>query len=177
MWTQRDQFSNKQLTFIDDHLNIRLYKQRLSNQPHMQQGVFKVHLAENSLRSNRVSSQSQLCTSSYHVKVLQSSVPDAISASAYQLSQRHTPPPFALPTENITGRASIAYHCATLSFLHYYGGNSHISGTSSSWLTKILAYQTSSCASCRLYNTWTITFPCTIKFKEGLETTDKWPKS
>lgn len=89
MWTQRDQFSNKQLTFIDDHLNIRLYKQRLSNQPHMQQGVFKVHLAANSLRSNRVSSQSQLCTSSYHVKVLQSSVPDAISASAYQLSQRH----------------------------------------------------------------------------------------
>ena len=65
----------------------------------MQQGVFKVHLAANSLRSNRVSSQSQLCTSSYHVKVLQSSVPDAISASAYQLSQRHTPPPFALPTE------------------------------------------------------------------------------
>lgn len=45
MWTQRDQFSNKQLTFIDYHLNIRLYKQRLSNQPHMQQGVFKVHLA------------------------------------------------------------------------------------------------------------------------------------
>ena len=212
MWTKRDQFSNKQLTFIDYHLNIRLYKQRLSNQPHMQQGVFKVHLAANSLRSNRVSSQSQLCTSSYHVKVLQSSVrlgrlhtnpppvrhrwcrrwrwiigyytllslpyiPDVISASAYQLSQRHTPPPFALPTENITCRASIAYHCATLSFPHYYGGNSHISGTSSSWLTKILAYQTSSCASCRLYNTWTITFPCTIKFKEGLETTDKWPKS
>lgn len=52
MWTQRDQFSNKQLTFIDDHLNIRLYKQCLSNQPHMQQGVFKVHLAANSLRSN-----------------------------------------------------------------------------------------------------------------------------
>ena len=26
MWTQRDQFSNKQLTFFDDHLNIRLYK-------------------------------------------------------------------------------------------------------------------------------------------------------
>ena len=212
MWTQRDQFSNKQLTFIDYHLNIRLYKQRLSNQPHMQQGVFKVHLAANSLRSNRVSSQSQLCTSSYHVKVLQSSVrlgrlhtnpplvrhrwcrrwrwiigyytllslpyiPDVISASAYQLSQRHTPPPFALPTENITCRASIAYHCATLSFLHYYGGNSHISETSSSWLTKILAYQTPSCASCRLYNTWTITFPCTIKFKEGLETTDKRPKS
>ena len=212
MWTKRDQFSNKQLTFIDYHLNIRLYKQRLSNQPHMQQGVFKVHLAANSLRSNTVSSQSRLCTSSYHVKVLQSSVrlgrlhtnpppvrhrwcrrwrwiigyytllslpyiPDVISASAYQLSQRHTPPPFALPTENITCRAPITYHCATLSFLHYYGGNSHISGTSSSWLTKILAYQTPSCASCRLYNTWTITFPCTIKFKEGLETTDKWPKS
>lgn len=68
MWTQRDQFSNKQLTFIDNHLNIRLYKQRLSNQPHMQQGVFKVHLTANSPRSNRVSSQSQLCTSSYHVK-------------------------------------------------------------------------------------------------------------
>jgi len=74
MWTQRDQFSNKQLPFIDDHLNVRIYKQLLSNQPHMQQEVFKAHLAANSLRSNRVSSQSQLCTSSYHVKDLADSI-------------------------------------------------------------------------------------------------------
>ena len=176
MWTQRDQFSNKQLTFIDDHLNIRLYKQRLSNQPHMQQGVFKVHLAANSLRSNSLVPIPVMhfvipCQSSSKFRPWCNL---CFSLSAISASYTTT---LCLTYRNITGRASIAYHCATLSFLHYYGGNSHISGTSSSWLTKILAYQTSSCASCRLYNTWTITFPCTIKFKEGLETTDKWPKS
>ena len=38
------------------------------------------------------------------------SLPQPISLS--HSTQRHTPPPFSLPTKNITDRASIAYHCA-----------------------------------------------------------------
>ena len=34
MWTQRDQFSNKQLPLADDHLITLQHKQRLSNHPH-----------------------------------------------------------------------------------------------------------------------------------------------
>lgn len=34
MWTQRDQFSNKQLPLADDHLIARQHEQRLSNHPH-----------------------------------------------------------------------------------------------------------------------------------------------
>ena len=183
MWTQRDQFSNKQLPFIDDHLSCPPKKQHLSNQPHMQ--------PSGSFSSRTVSSQSQLYSSSYRDKVLQSSarlgwlhtnppsndtddedesdttlyslcptslmqsLPQSISYLTVLCVIHHHP----LPYRKYHARASIAYHCAIKTLL--WRKQSH--------QRNLLFLTNKDLRVSDSYNTWTITFPGRIKFKEGLD--------
>ena len=123
MWTQRDQFSNKQLPLADDHLIALQLEQRLSNHPHSECSKAAVQqrrptpvidvgdlvYLHSDLNKSRARDRylvvvidppfcdikkiigSQLCSSSYHVKLSECfKVPSDLADPIRVLPTRHS---------------------------------------------------------------------------------------